>query len=756
MANNLRIPQIFKLLLFSIILTTLASYKIFANPDTSSFAPNYLPTLDIPYYNGSIKIDGKLDDEGWKIANIASNFSEASPGDRIKPKVDTKVLTIYNNEYIYFAFKCYDNPEKIRYSYTDRDASFNDDCVGIILDTYGNAEWAYEISLNPLGLQSDLRWTPSGEDLGFDFIFFSEGMIIDSGYQVELAIPFSSLRFPNKPEQVWRATFWRNHQADTRRQYSWAAISQNNPCLPCQFGYLTGIKNVKSVNRLELLPSIIAHQSGYLPSSNSGSQHFVDEKVKIDPSLGIKYSFTPSLTAEATINPDFSQVESDVQQIDVNTTFALSYEEKRPFFQEAGDLLKSRFNTVYTRSINDPLYGARITGRFNKSSLAIISAYDEHSPLIIPQEEHSYSLYGGAGKSLVNILRYKQTVYENSYLGAIVTDRRFENNGSGTLISLDGSLRFLDNYYFKFQYANSYTSNINDSILNMGIIEEVKRPKIFENISSWGRAINASFLKDAKYWDFTFSYEEISPTFRADVGLMPKNNYRQGYLSTSYTFYPNSKYIDIMSPSLEVARVWNFDGIRKDQWISPSLYIQFKSQTYLTLWYLWSRERYENIDIPGIRRGGISISSNFTDIISLYFNIESGRMIARNLITPILGKGNNIAFGISLKLFKRFFIDPDYTFSNLKDPQTNTVIFNGYIFRTKFTYQFTRELFVRLIAQYDQFSDRFDIEPLIYYKLNPFSIFYIGSSLNYNYYNEYNWKNTQRQYFVKFQYLFQL
>ena len=95
MANNLRIPQIFKLLLFSIILTTLASYKIFANPDTSSFAPNYLPTLDIPYYNGSIKIDGKLDDEGWKIANIASNFSEASPGDRIKPKVDTKVLTIY-------------------------------------------------------------------------------------------------------------------------------------------------------------------------------------------------------------------------------------------------------------------------------------------------------------------------------------------------------------------------------------------------------------------------------------------------------------------------------------------------------------------------------------------------------------------------------------------------------------------------------------------------------------------------------------
>ncbi|HRS02412.1 MAG TPA: DUF5916 domain-containing protein, partial [Bacteroidota bacterium] len=738
MISYLRTLQKFDFLFLLIIFIIIATTSVIANNDTSSFTPNYLPMLDIPYYNGNIKIDGKLDDEGWKIANIASNFSEASPGDRIKPKVDTKVLAVYNNEYVYFAFICYDNPKKVRYSFTDRDACFNDDIVAIILDTYGNAEWAYEIFVNPLGIQADARWSPSGEDISFDFIFYSKGMLTDSGYQVEVAIPFSSLRFPNKPEQVWRATFWRNHSSDTRRQYSWAAISQNNPCLPCQFGYLTGIKNVKSINRLELLPSLIAHQSGYLSNANSSNQHFVEGKVKIDPSLGIRYSFSPSLTAEATINPDFSQVESDVQQIDVNSTFALYYDEKRPFFQEAGDLLQSRFNTIYTRSINDPLYGARVTGRFNKSSLAIISAYDEYSPLIVPQEEHSYSLYGGAGKSLINILRYKQTIYENSYIGAIVTDRRFEDNGAGTLLSLDGSLRFVDNYYFKFQYANSYTSNVNDSVLNGQISQDGKRPKIFENCSSWGRAMNAAFSRDAKYWDLTLSYEEINPTFRADVGLMPKNNYRQSRFYTDYKFYTDSKYFDIIIPSIEVARVWNFDGIRKDQWISPSLYIQFKAQTYLTLWYLWSRERFEGIDFPGIKRGGISINSNFTDLISLYFNIESGRMIARNLDKPILGKGNNIGCGMSLKLFKRFFIDPDYSFSDLKDPLTNTVIFNGYILRTKFTYQFTRELFIRLVAQYDHFSDRFDIEPLIYYKLNPFSIFYIGSTLDYNYYNDYN------------------
>ncbi|HAW08813.1 MAG TPA: hypothetical protein DCW42_06560 [Bacteroidetes bacterium] len=745
-------------LLLIIFLEKVETNIIIANDDTNTFIPNYHPTLVIPYYDGTIKIDGKLDDEGWKSAGVASNFSEYNPGDRVKPKADTKALVTYNNEYLYIAFICYDDPSKIRYSYTDRDASFNDDNVGIILDTYGNAEWAYEILLNPLGLQNDLRWTPSGEDPSFDFIFYSKGIINDAGYQVEVAIPFSSLRFPNKPEQIWRVTFWRNHVEDTKRQYTWAALSKDEPCFPCQFGYLKGINNVKSVNRLELLPSVIAHQSGELSDLSNPSSAFDNGKVKGDASLGMKYSITPSVTAEATINPDFSQVESDVAQIDVNSTFALYYSEKRPFFQEAGDLLNSSMDLIYTRSINDPLFGARLTGRLNKTSIAVVSAYDEHSPYIIPSEERSFFIE--RGKSLSNIVRFKQSFLENSYIGTIFTDQRFDG-GSGSILSLDGKIQFLDNYLFKFQVANSYTSEPNDSTLTIGVndlkFDDNKHTEKFDGESYWGRAIYTRLERHAKLWNFNFGYDEWSPTFRANNGYITRNNIRQISASTNLAFYPDSKYIDMVNPEIDISRIWNFDGIRKDQWIMPFLYIQFKAQTNISMWYLWSQERFRGLYFPGIKRGGFNLNTNFMEAFALYFSIESGRMIARNLPTPILGKGNNINFGMDIKLFRRFFIEPSFDFSNLKDPNTQEIIFNGYILRAKFTYQFTRELFCRIVVQYNQFADVLDFEPLIYYKLNPFTIFYIGSSLNYlDYENDNNFTNTHRQFFLKLQYLFQI
>lgn len=727
--------------------------------DTVDFKPNYLPTLEIPFRNGEIKIDGNLDDDGWKNASVASNFSEVSPGDRVKPKSETKALITYDNENLYIAFIAFDEPTKIRYSYTERDGCFSDDVVGIILDTYGDATWAYEFFANPLGLQGDLRWTTSGEEINFDIIYYSKGNITDSGYQVELAIPFSSLRFPNKEEQIWRATFWRNHQTDTRRQYSWAAIEQDNSCFLCQFGYLKGIKNIKSVNKLEVLPSLIGYQTGKLENLSNPESKFKNNNVDGDVSLGMKYSITPSLTTEITLNPDFSQVESDASQIDINSTFALFYPERRPFFQEAGDLLNSRINLIYTRSINDPILGARLTGRLNGTSIAYISAYDEHSPYIIPLEERSFFIQ--MGKSFSNIFRYKQSLGEESYIGAIITDRRFDN-GAGTVFSIDGVLRFLKYYKFNFQTAANYTVEPNDtnitSQINGAKFDDNKHTVQFDGESYWGRSIYSSLSRSAKYWSFNFNYLEWSPTFRADNGFITSNNIRQFSGSTNLVFYATSnKFLDLIIPEITFGRKWNFDGLRKDQWLVPELYIQFKGQTHIDFYYLWSSERFKGFYFPGIKRSGINFNSNFFENLSLYFNLESGRFISRNLETPVLGKGNNINIGSTIKLFRRFFIEPNYSFSNLKHPETDETIFNGYILRTRFTYQFTRELFCRMVVQYNNFNKNLNLEPLLYYKLNPFTIFYIGATMNYlDYENDNNFTNTQRQYFLKFQYLFQI
>jgi hypothetical protein len=145
------------------------------------FKPNVLPVLIVHRIQSSIEIDGDLDDSGWVGAAKASNFTETWPGDQIKPPVETEALMTYDDNYLYIAFKCYDNPETIRSSLRDRDECFSDDYIGIILDTYGGAAWAYEIFVNPLGIQGDLRWTPDGEDVSFDIVFKSSGKITAEG-----------------------------------------------------------------------------------------------------------------------------------------------------------------------------------------------------------------------------------------------------------------------------------------------------------------------------------------------------------------------------------------------------------------------------------------------------------------------------------------------------------------------------------------------------------------------------------------------
>src|SRR5690606_37098291 len=224
------------------------------------FVPNEKPRLEVGRAAGAIKIDGELDDAGWIGAAKADNFAEHTPGDKVRPPVATEVLVTYDAESFYLAFICYDDPATVRVTMRDRDEIFSDDYVGIILDTYGDAAWAYELFVNPYGLQGDLKMLSDGEEeLTFDIVFDSRGKLTAQGWQAEVAIPFSSLRFPHRQVQEWRATFWRNRSRSSRERSTWAAIDRNEPCFTCQFGYLTGIEGAAPGSRLEVLPSLVGY-----------------------------------------------------------------------------------------------------------------------------------------------------------------------------------------------------------------------------------------------------------------------------------------------------------------------------------------------------------------------------------------------------------------------------------------------------------------------------------------------------------------
>jgi hypothetical protein len=736
------------------------------------FQPNIKPTLRVTRVTEPIVIDGELDDPGWATAERAETFTQYTPTDMVKPPVETIAMVAYDDDNFYVAFIAKDDPANIRASLQDRDEVYRDDYVGILFDTFGNNEWYYELFVNPRGVQMDLRWTNGfGEDMSFDMVWYSAAKITDDGFQAEMAIPFASLRFPNTPTQTWHATFWWNSPRDSRRRYTWAAISEDEPCFPCQFGTLTGIQNVSPGSPLEFLPSVIGYQAAEI--ADDPSQGLQNNKIDGEASLGVKYSITSDLSAEATLNPDFSQVESDVGQIDVNTTFALYFSETRPFFQEGSDLFQSFLDAVYTRSINDPILAAKATGRFGRTSIAYIAARDEHSPIVIPLEEGSEVL--SAGKSTSNVVRVRSSIGEDAFIGGLVTDRRLDDGGSGTVFSSDLSFRFLKNYRFELQGLGSYTREADNAYLNEDLpdttFDSGRHTVALDGEKYWGHAVYASIERSARTWNLNWDYYEFSPTVRADNGFITRNAYRNTDFWTGWTFRPDTRLLEAYQPSLNVGRLWRLNGDRKDEWLRPELWIQFKGQNELDISRLLSREVFKGI-VFDIRHWDIDFYSAFSELVTVSTGVSFAKNIARNLDVPVLGDGFVFNGSVTIKPYERLIVEPLWRYSQLSYVDGGPEIFRAYILRCRINYQFTRKLFVRFVVQYrnsreiveDEPStytrtESLSLEPLLTYRVNPFTTFYLGSthgSEDLDDLADGKLRPTSRQFFLKLQYLLRI
>ena len=452
--------------------------------DTSSFKPNTNINVSVPRINSAdIDIDGILNESAWLKAKKFENFSEVEPGDNTKPSVNTEAFVFYDDENIYIGFKNYEPDIKsLRKTFTSRDMIFSDDWVGFFFDTYNEKKQAYELIVNPYGIQADLMWNAPGyEDETFDAIWYSDAKIYSDMWTVEIVIPFKSIRFPNKPEQMWNFLLFRNHPRANREQISWSSLSRDDPTLYTRAAKMSGINNIKGGNNLEILPYALGSQKGFITDYGNANSDFDNEKVSGQFGLNVKYGVTSNLTSDLAINPDFSEVESDAAQVDVNNTFALFYPEKRPFFIEGNDIFKSPMDIVYTRSINNPLFAFKLTGKVGRTDVGYTVAYDQNSPFILPFQEYS-DFIASNRTSTSNILRLKQSLGTNdSYVGLIFTDREvnkdtkqaFDVDGYNRVFGFDGNFRFLDNYSITFQSLRLFTREINYS--------EYYNPNRFDN-----------------------------------------------------------------------------------------------------------------------------------------------------------------------------------------------------------------------------------------------------------------------------------
>ncbi|HOD65149.1 MAG TPA: carbohydrate binding family 9 domain-containing protein [candidate division Zixibacteria bacterium] len=729
----------------------------------SDFTPVYRPSITLRPAAGRIEVDGDLGDEGWRNAARTDRFVERSPGDMTPPAVRTEVLVTYDKANLYVGFICDDDPRALRATMTRRDAYSGDDCAIVLIDTYGNAASAYEFFVNPYGVQKDILWTPTvGEDASFDLVWRSAAQVTPEGYRVEIAIPFSGLRFPQGAEQSWRVDFWRNRPRASSFQYSWAAYNRSEQCWPCQWGTVEGIADVAPGKGVELLATAVANQSGQIVAAEG--YPFDNEKVEGEMSLAGKYAVTSGMTVEATWNPDFSQIESDAAQIDINSTIDLLYPERRPFFQEGADIFQTLFNSFSSRTIWDPRYAAKLTGRAGRWRLGFLSARDENSPYTVPLEESGGSLRAGA--STVNVLRGSLSFGQDSRGGFILTDRRYDWGGYGTVASLDADIRLSRNYSWVGQVVASYTGEPDRPELfgqperfEGMTFDNGKHTVLTDGESFSGNALITQFRRQGRHLNFRLNYDQVDPTYRTQTGYDPWNDYRNAFVNAYYLFYGEGRLIERLAPNIYVDRRWNYDGRIKWTHGTAGLEANFRFwQSYASLTYTAGDENWGGVQFDGLYAVRIGAGGVISNALAFNGDLSFGRDVAvRQSAT-----GNQVTGGIEvdLKPLDRLMIEPSYTFTRSRHVATDELLYEQHITRTRVQFQATRELSLRLVVQYNDGSERWDIDPLLSYQLSPFSVFYVGTT--YDYQNlaagtdePDQWRMSSRRFFLKLQYLFQ-
>ena len=400
----------------------------------------------------NIMLDGTLSPEEWNQASSYDLEYEVMPSRNTPAALKTTAYMKYDKKYLYIGIKAFGDPNKIRATLKNRDQTWNEDYVALMADPFRDGRYGVLIGVNALGVQLDEKHISSaGPDDSWNILFQSATAFQDDGYSAEFMIPFSELQLPDTEIQQWKIGFIRkSYQAGVQTVFASFKNLPAETCYACQADEEVLLGSPDEIYRSYLYPYIFINQFGNRPV----------KKFKVqnpDYEIGITglYDLTRSSSIEYTINPDFSQIESDAPVIMENQTFALSYPEKRTFFLEGSELLKSDTQTVYTRSITNPLGAIKYTNQGENNSIYFLQATDTDSPYLAAGQYRSF--LGNAGKSKVTIGRFKKNLGNKSHIGLIATNRDYQIGGSGSVVEFDSLINFLDDYILDLNYAKSDT-----------------------------------------------------------------------------------------------------------------------------------------------------------------------------------------------------------------------------------------------------------------------------------------------------------
>ena len=545
--------------------------------------PEKVSPVKLPLFGKPPVIDGKLDDDVWKNAAVLKDFYQVQPGDNIAPSKPTEVMLGYDARFLYVAFHCYDEPDKVRANIPKRDDIFNDDYVGILFDTFNDKRKAYEFDFNPLGVQADGIWTDGqGEDFSLDVVLESKGMVTTDGYTIEVAIPFKSIRYVGGKDTLWGVHFWRRIKRFNNELDMWMPLSRDISSWLAQAGHITGLEGISTERTLELIPSLtlsesarFVHSFGVFPdtaAARTDPGRLVNEPMRFDPGLTGKYSITPTVTLDFAVNPDFAQIESDQLVVQANQRFPIFFAEKRPFFLEGIDIFNTQIAAVHTRAIIDPDFAVKLTGKIDRNTFGLLLASD-NGPGNFSEDERPAANPRLLDKNAsVGVLRLKRDIGKSdSFIGFLGTYRQFVDT-KNALGGLDGRFRVDKTTTFSWQALAT------SSRRNFFYPDEGRAFDRRENAFIYA----VDYNKDGRHFGYDLSAVGRTRYYRADVGFNRRNNTNNINLFTRYNSEPKPK-ARLISWRVYTDFSANFDWQRRSQNANNETQVQlkFRKESYL-------------------------------------------------------------------------------------------------------------------------------------------------------------------------------
>ena len=643
-------------------------------------------------------IDGALDDVAWQNSKLETGeFLSYNPLHGSKIPQTTTVWMSYDSDYLYFAFKCDDpEPSGIKTSITRRDNIWQDDWVGLSLDALGNGQSSYHLMVNASGVQLDMLNSVAGnEDESPDWVWDSASRLTESGYSAELRVPLQSIRLKGGPNTRMGILFW--------RRVSRLGVSVAWPPLEPGAWVFERHANLRfdSIEpRLarELLPSATYGRT----TLRAAPGRWGEADSRGDVGLSTKVGLTSTITLDATVNPDFSQVESDSFQVEVNQRFPVFFDEKRPFFMEgagifslagAGNGDNTLRTAVHTRRIIDPIFGAKLTGSTGRVAFGTLSAVDQ----------------AGEDDRIFNIGRMQYSLGPSNYVGALYTDI----NSTGTFNRVLGA---------DLRWRVNETQTLNAFVLG----SNSKGGPAADTISGLGAQLHYNY--STRKWGASGSFEHYDEGFQMDTAFMNRVGVTGGWAFLERNFYPdNTKH-----PWLRRFTVFTFTQGGRDQIAGGNEFLALAGirmamtrQGNIRIDQMighehWAGERF--------KRGRPRISGNMQ--VFRWLNVDAffgrGHSIFYDPANPFQGRSVDFSGGVTLQPSGRLSQSIRYQRVAFDRADTGARVYTLDIVNTRTTYQFTRALAVRGIAQYDSSRKTVLTDFLGSYEPRPGTVVYAG------------------------------